>query len=58
MSESQTTSASNWKVIKDSEARRRGAPWAKVTFTLDFFEFLAVKGLKRGDKKLELEKNI
>ena len=35
MSESETTSASNWKVIRDGEARRRGARWEEVTFTLD-----------------------
>ena len=42
MSKSQTTSASNCKVIRDGEAGRRGACWLKVTFTL---EFLALKGL-------------
>jgi len=41
MSKSETTSASNCKVIRDGEAGRRGARW-QVTFTLDF---LALKGL-------------
>ena len=40
MSKSETTSASNCKVIRDGEAGRRGARWQKVTFTL------ALKGLK------------
>ena len=43
LSESETTSASNWKVIRDGEAGRRKARWEKVTFTL---EFSALKGLK------------
>ena len=38
---------SNWKVIRDDEARRRGSPWEKVTFTSDFLEFLAVNRLNR-----------
>ena len=45
MPESETTSASNWKVIKDGEAGRRGACWEEVTFTLDFSQFVALKGL-------------
>ena len=45
MSKSETTSASNCKVIRDGEAGRRGARWHwQVTFTLDF-QFLALKGL-------------
>ena len=36
MSESETTSASNWKVIRDGEAGRRGEGWEEITFTLDF----------------------
>ena len=36
MSESET-SASNWKVIRDNKAGRRGARWEKITFTLDEF---------------------
>jgi len=43
--ESETTSGWNWKVIRDGEAGRRGARWQKVTFTLDFGDFLALKGL-------------
>ena len=45
MSESETTSASNWKGIRYGEAGRQGARWEKVTFTLDFIQFWAVKGL-------------
>ena len=30
MSESETTSASSWKVIRDGEAGRRGARWEEV----------------------------
>ena len=36
MSESETTSASNLKVIRGGEAGRRGARSEEVTFTLDF----------------------
>ena len=36
MCDSETTSASNWKVIRYGQAGRRGARWEKVTFTLDF----------------------
>ena len=36
-----TTSVSNWKMITDSEAGRRGAWGERVTFTLDFI-FLAI----------------
>ena len=36
MSESETTSASNWKLIMDGKTGRRGAFWEKVIFTLDF----------------------
>jgi len=43
MSESETTSEWNWKVIRDREAGRRGARSHKVTFTLD--DILALKGL-------------
>ena len=56
MSESETTSASNWKGIRYGEAGRQGARWEKVTFTLDFIQFWAVKGLmhsfqlKNGDE--------
>ena len=38
MSENKTTSASNWKVIRDGEAGGRGAQWEKVNFTLDLKE--------------------
>ena len=37
MSESETTSALNWKVIRDGEAGKRGARWEKVTF--NFWHF-------------------
>ena len=35
MSESETTSSSNWKVIRDGEAGMRGARWEEVTLTLN-----------------------
>ena len=44
MSESETTSTSNWNVMRDCEAERRGAHWEKVTYTS--LPFLALKGLK------------
>ena len=57
MSESETTSASNWKVIRGDEAGRRGARWEKVTFTLDFSLLWAVKGLNlRGLNDVSLHK--
>ena len=43
MSKSETTSASNWNVIKDGEAGRRGARWEEVRFELfpkNFYLFL------------------
>ena len=43
MSESETTSVSNWKVIRDGKIGRRGACWEKVTFTLE--KVPVVKGL-------------
>ena len=44
MSESETTSASNWKVIRDGEAGRQGH-WEKATFTLDLkHDFSVAKG--------------
>ena len=36
MSESETTSASNWKVISDSEVGRLVVHWEKVAFTFGF----------------------
>ena len=47
MSESEATSLSNWKVRRGDEAGRQGACWEKVTFTLDFSLFWAIKGLNR-----------
>ena len=50
MSESETTGALKSKVIRDGEAGRRGMRWEKVSFTfglLDFFQFVALKGLRR-----------
>ena len=43
MYESETTIVSNWKLIRDAKAGRRGASWEEVTFTL---EFVALKGLR------------
>ena len=48
MSESETRIASNWKVIRHSEAGRWGTRWVKVAFTLDSisgWQFIAVEGL-------------
>ena len=57
MSESETTSASNWKVIRDGEAGRRDMHWEEVTFTLDFCQFVALKGLNSHSNKTLLRKN-
>ena len=46
MSESKTTSASNWKIIRDGEVGRQGVRWEKGHFHFGLFSlFWAVKGL-------------
>ena len=42
LSKSETTNATNCKVIRDGEAERRDARWQNVTFT----QFLALKRVK------------
>ena len=44
MSKSETTSASNWKVIGDGEAVSQGARWEKVTHNYYLFLFFVNVG--------------
>ena len=51
MSESETTSSSKWKVIRDGEAGRQGSRWERT------FQFLVAKGL-RGCSNGNLKKKV